>query len=712
MIITGSTVVVGTPLPAIGQSNAGQVAGGRPPTLADMPQLREFEELAVSPDGKWAAYTMGRPFGAGSDVEAERTSDQIKIVNLREQRSRTVTARGHPHGLRWSPVGSKLAFIAREGARSRLWTYAPADSATGPRVVVGQDSLNGDLLAIAWSATGNEIAYLAKEPTSGNSPADSSRSTPRLVVFRDSPGNYTGPTSPLYSKDSSGVYVAAVEVERGQVRTLARHLVSNRFGPTLDWSSTGMLIVSGAPTAVIWLEQLTLRPLYTLDPTTGVTQKVHPERKSQLYPIWSRSGRWIAEVDYKSFLHGRPSTCVLRLENPVQHADIALTRGSDDPSSCLLNPAWGDDDSTLYVAQPVLGTNRLFAVDAPQSRWRAVTPESLSVSLHAVSRDGATVLAVLESGSHPPELFRIDRATGALMQLTHESAVLPPMRLGSVEKLSWPSGDGRFTVYGFLVEPPGYDPARRYPLIVIAHGGPGALYMNTFVGINFPPSLIPPQLLAAAGYLVLLPNPRGDPSYGVAYQAALSGAWGTGPFADIDAGVSMLIARGIADSSALGIAGASYGGYLTAFTIARSRRFAAASIDDAPVDLISEYGQNYATRSPWSAYFGGTPWKDRALYVSQSPIAHIQDVTTPVLMRYGGRSATRDNIRQAYMLAQGFELYAALRDIGVPVRFLLHPDQGHGVTDWRLYEDWIGENLKWFRFWLRHEGSNPTASRE
>jgi dipeptidyl aminopeptidase/acylaminoacyl peptidase len=692
------------------QSEAVEASSKRPPTLADMPRLREFEELAVSPDGLWAAYTMGRPFGAGSASEAKRTAEQIRIVDLRRQRSRTITANGHPHGLRWSQGGSRLAFIARDGSRSSLWTYDPSHADVGPRVIAGLDSLGGDVLALAWSATGKEIAYLAEEPSATNPPAGSSRPSPRLVVFRDSPGNYTGPTSPLYSRDSSGVYVAVVAVGTRRVRTLARHLVSNRYGPTLDWSSTGRLLVSGAPIGVIWLEQLTLRRLYTLDPATGATHQVHPERKSQLYPVWSRSGRWIAEVDYESLLHGGPSTCVLRLENPVQHAELALVRGNDDPSSCLLAPAWGNDDSTLYVVQPVRGTNRLFAVDAPRNRWRAVTPESLSVSLHAVSRDGATVLAVLESGSHPPELFRIAGATGELTQLTHESAMLPPMQLGSVEELSWPSGDGRFTVYGFLVKPTGYDPARRYPLIVIAHGGPGALYMNTFVGINFPPYSIPPQLLAAAGYLVLLPNPRGDPSYGVAYQAALSRAWGTGPFGDIDAGVSMLIARGIADPSALGIAGASYGGYLTAFTIAHSHRFAAASINDAPVDLTGEYGQNYATHSPWSAYFGGTPWKERALYMAQSPITNIEEVRTPVLMRYGGRSATRDNIRQAYMLAQGFELYAALHDLGVPVRFLLHPDQGHGVTDWKLYENWIGENLKWFGFWLLHEGSNPVAS--
>jgi dipeptidyl aminopeptidase/acylaminoacyl peptidase len=243
------------------------------------------------------------------------------------------------------------------------------------------------------------------------------------------------------------------------------------------------------------------------------------------------------------------------------------------------------------------------------------------------------------------------------------------------------------------------------------HGGPGHLFTNDYARINFSPWHIPAQLLASAGYMVLMPNPRGDPSYGEQFQQALHADWGPGPFGDIDAGVDALIARGLVDSSRVGIAGASYGGYLTAFAITCTRRYKAASIDDGPVDLTSEYGQNYATRSAWAkATFDGTPWTRPDIYRFQSPITYISSVRTPVIMRYGGRSSTDDDIRQSYMLAQGFELYAGLRDAGVPVEFILHPDQGHGITDRELYRDWVRRNIVWFDRWILDAGRNRPAA--
>ena len=211
-----------------------------------------------------------------------------------------------------------------------------------------------------------------------------------------------------------------------------------------------------------------------------------------------------------------------------------------------------------------------------------------------------------------------------------------------------------------------------------------------------------------------LPNPRGDASYGPAFRAALHADWGPGPFRDIDAGVSTLIARGLVDSTAVGIYGTSYGGYLTAFAITQTNRFAAAAIDDGPVNLESWYSQNYATMAPILRHaFDGTPWTQPNAYASQSPESGISTACGP---RYscdtGPRGDCGDNIRQSYMLAQGFELYAGLRDHGVPVEFVLHPDQGHGIVDWQLYQDWVRRNLRWFGYWLQHEGATPSLSAE
>jgi dipeptidyl aminopeptidase/acylaminoacyl peptidase len=195
---------------------------------------------------------------------------------------------------------------------------------------------------------------------------------------------------------------------------------------------------------------------------------------------------------------------------------------------------------------------------------------------------------VLENANQPQEIFRIHPMTGRIEKLTHLGDGIGRRKLGHVDQITWKSKDGRFSIHGFLVKPPVYDSTRRYPLILLLHGGPGALFTNSFIGINFAPSNhLPPQLLASAGYMVLLPNPRGDPSYGERFETALQDDWAPGPFADVDAGVDALIARGFADSSALGIAGASYGGYLAAYAITQTDRYAAASIDDAYPDLTS-----------------------------------------------------------------------------------------------------------------------------
>ena len=704
---------IGTPRTAPAQSATdGGAANLQAPTFEDLLQLRQFDELAISPDGRWAAYVMSAPFRAGRAPVSER----IVLLDLHHHaRLRAVQVSGHPHGLQWTARGNVLGFLASADGRSGLWRYTPRDSMSAPQPLVIHDSLSGEILAFGWSPTGDSAAYIASEPTVPGVQPASARIPPRLVLFRDVPGDVTGPTSPTFSRDSTGAYVALADAKTGAVRVLARHVISQKYSPTLDWSNRGMLLVTGSPIGVPWLRQITLRPLFTLDPRTGDVRQVAPDSLQRANPVWSPSGAQIASTEYHSFPEGGRSiqSFLLRVDNPASPAAALVFPHGAGGAATAFPPVWGRDDRQLYIAEYERGTVRLFAVDVASRRWRALTSDTMYVSHYAVSRDGKTVLAVLENANQPQELFQIDPVTGALTQLTHGAAAVPPMRLGHVDQVAWPSGDGRFTVHGFLIEPPAYDSTRRYPLIVLVHGGPGALFTNSFVDLNFarPSTYIPPQLFASAGYLVLLPNPRGDESYGEAFETALHADWGPGPFSDINAGVSALIVRGFVDSTAVGIAGSSYGGYLTAFAITQTRRFAAASINDGPTDLRTDYGTNYALDADIRRFtFGGTPWSKPEVYATQSPITYVSQVHTSVLMRYGGLSSTHDNIRLPGYVAQGFEFYAGLRDAGVPVEFVLHPDQGHGITDWGLYTDWVMRNLRWFNYWLRHEGPNPLSS--
>lgn len=716
-LMVGMTACVMGPVPSTGwaQATTHSPSPLHLPTLADLPHLREFTQVAVSANGRWVAYVMSAPFhmsGQGARDRALEASwgTQINLLDLRNDRTIAVKVSGPPHALQWSPSTATLAFLISSEGRNRLWRCSPLEAGAMSHPIAASDSLGGSVMAFAWSPTGDSIAFLASEEGAPGHETATARGGQRLVLFRDAPGEYTGSTSPAYTEDTVGAYVAVVASHGGRANVLARHVVSSQVGPELDWSRRGSLLISGAPIGVGYWKKLSLRVLYTFDPSTRQLNRVAPESEARMNPVWSRSGRWIAylRADYVPREGGPAFSHTLQVQDPTRPATTRILSPESDGLTGAFHPVWSADDSVLYIARYQKGTARLYAVDVATRRWRALTPASLSLSRYAFSHDGSVVIAELESANQPPELFRVDIASGSLTRLTHQASNLPPMRLGHIDDVAWTSSDGRFTVHGFLVKPPDYDSTRHYPLIVQIHGGPGGLFTNSFVAINFAPQYIPPQLLAAAGYLVLLPNPRGDPSYGEEFQAAVRMDWGPGPFGDVNAGISSLIARGLVDSTAVGIAGASYGGYLTAYAISQTPRFAAASINDGPVDLVSEYGQNYATRSQLDKwYFDGTPWARPDIYARQSPITYASRVRAPVLMRYGGRSSTGDNVRQSYMLAQGLEFYAALHDNGVPVQFVLHPDQGHGIHDWALYKDWVLRNLCWFDYWLRHEGHNP-----
>lgn len=700
--------LVTTALPLSGAVTA-QTPGQRLPSFDDMRRIRSIDELTVSQDGRWAAYLERNALSADTAGRG-----YITVLDLVRHATRTIDVRGNPNAIQWVPgKQATLSFLTARGGRESIWRYSPLDAVTTPQPIAIADSLDGDILAFAWSPDGSSVAYIAAEEGSTAKPPTALRPAPKLVLFHDSPGDYTGPTSPVYSRDSVGAYVAVVALADAYARVVARHLVSAKGSSSISWSRSGMLLVNGAAIGVSWQSRIASGLLYTLDPCSNLAHRIGTDGQSRKRAAWSPSGEYVAELGFELLPEGRLplSRYTLRVESPSHPGGAATFDHESDGLSYASVPMWGADDRTLYIARTRHATTRLYAIDLASRNWRALTPDTLSISRYAISSDGRVLLGVLENANQPPEVFRIDPDAGTLSRLTHNANRLSSMRLGHVDQVTWQSEDCRFTVHGFLVKPPAYDSTRRYPLIVMVHGGPGYPYTNSFVGINFAPHQIPPQLLAGAGYMVLLPNPRGDPSYGKEFEEALHNDWGPGPFADVDAGVDALVSRGLADPNRLGIAGASYGGYLTAYAIAHTGRYAAASIDDGPVDLTSEYGQNYATRAAWArAVFDGTPWTRSEVYRSQSPITHVSRVRTPVIMRYGGRSDTRDHIRQSYMLAQGFELYAGLRDSGVPVEFVLHPDQGHGIADWHLYEDWVTRNLRWFEYWILGKGPEPAGT--
>jgi dipeptidyl aminopeptidase/acylaminoacyl peptidase len=334
-----------------------------------------------------------------------------------------------------------------------------------------------------------------------------------------------------------------------------------------------------------------------------------------------------------------------------------------------------------------------------------ITESSLNASRSAVG-------FVYQTVDQPPEAFvmRLDRTDSTrISQVNQGSSALPLPRTTVVQ---WKSYDGR-QVEGLLTYPAGYDEGKKYPLLLVIHGGPAGIFTQSYLGSaavatssgkpTF--SAYPLAAFAARGYAVLRCNVRGSSGYGTEFRHANRGDWGGGDYQDLLAGVDQVIAQGVADPDRLGVMGWSYGGFMTTWVIGHTPRFKAASVGAGVTDLVSFPGTaDIASFLP--SYFSGEPWEREAAYREHSPITHVKGIRTPTLIQHG-----EDDERVP--IGQGYELYNALKRQGCTVTMVVYPRAHHAIGEPKLLLDAMERNLAWFDEHLlgsaRPSAGSPTS---
>ena len=309
----------------------------------------------------------------------------------------------------------------------------------------------------------------------------------------------------------------------------------------------------------------------------------------------------------------------------------------------------------------------------------------------SLAANGKRAAWIKDHGRYAPQVFVGDVLSNEKQQVSHVNEHLKDYRFGRKDIITWKSSDG-LEVEGLLIKPVGYKAGRRYPLLVVVHGGPAGAFFNVFDGTTLR-GAYPLAAFANRGYALLLPNPRGSSSYGEAFRRANYQDWGGGDYHDIMTGVDALIDRGIAHPDRLGIMGWSYGGYMTAWVVTQTARFKAVSIGAGITNLYSMYGSNDLS-GYLKSFFGNYPWRDPEEYAKHSAITFVDQVKTPVLIQHG-----EQDFRVPYSQAQ--EFYQALKDRRVPVEFVSYPRQGHGITEPRLLKDAMQRNVDWFNKWVK-----------
>jgi len=223
----------------------------------------------------------------------------------------------------------------------------------------------------------------------------------------------------------------------------------------------------------------------------------------------------------------------------------------------------------------------------------------------------------------------------------------------------------------------------QVPMVVIVHGGPTGRWADSFNAWG--------QLLAARGYAVLCPNVRGSTGYGHRFVEMNRADWGGGDFKDVMAGVDLMIVRGVADPDRLGIAGWSYGGYMSMWAVTQTNRFKASVAGAGLSDLASEFGTEDG--SSYDEWFYGTPYEKLDGFIKSSPITHIKKARTPTLIQHG-------ELDRRVPIANGYELRQGLEDRGVPVEMIVYKGFGHPITKPRAMRAVMQHNLAWFNHYI------------
>ncbi|MFN2315515.1 MAG: prolyl oligopeptidase family serine peptidase [Gemmatimonadales bacterium] len=359
--------------------------------------------------------------------------------------------------------------------------------------------------------------------------------------------------------------------------------------------------------------------------------------------------------------------------------------------------SWSADGGTIHFDAGARATVQSFALDVASGRVRQLTNVPGVVDVQPSKNPLHPVLVAYEDPTTPPAVFAArsiadlgDRARW--VQLTDANPQVASLALGETSEISWKSTDGA-TVGGVLVKPVGYETGKRYPLLVILHGGPHAAETMTFNGDDNDG----PQVYAGAGYMVLAPNYRGSTNYGQSFKLAMRGDYFGLAYADVMSGVDHVISQGLVDPTRMGVAGHSAGGTLGNWILTQTDRFKAISTGAGVVNWISMYGTSDFQR-PREEWFDGKPPYDHfEAYWNASPLKYVTNARTPTLI-YSTEGDPRVPSGQAR------ELYTALRRLGVPAELHLYPGTQHGVPGTRNRLAHGIAEMAWMDYHVRGSG--------
>ncbi len=370
-----------------------------------------------------------------------------------------------------------------------------------------------------------------------------------------------------------------------------------------------------------------------------------------------------------------------------ERATGKITGLTDNLDNWVESMTWTPDSTRLFYTFEDRGRTNLYMIPVTGGGSRSILSGAFSVDDVQFNADGTFMIYSDQSASHPVELYRVSSSGGAPVALTHlNDGILNSSALTPLEEISAESSD-HARVAAFVVKPPDFSPAQKYPVLFLIHGGPEGAWGETWsYRWN-------PQVFASAGYLVVMPNPRGSTGYGQKFLEDINGDWGGKVFDDVMAIVDHVAALPYADADRMAAAGGSYGGYMVDWLLGHTTRFKALVSHAGVYDLRSMAGVTEELWFPmWE--FKGMPWDNPDMYAKWSPSYFVKDFKTPTLVMHG-------ELDYRVPVDQGMQLFTALQLEKVPSKMVLFPDEGHWILKPQNSMLWYRQLLEWIGEWTK-----------
>lgn len=679
---------------ALGERHASPVAqaarGQAGLTIADLEKIVRISDPQISPDDKSVAVVVSRV-----NMKKDRFDNELVLIDLASGRSRTLTTRKGASAPRWSPTGDRLAFLATvpadqddaaedkdsSGPQPQLFVL-PMDGGDARQITHGPDGVE----QFAWRPDGKMIAYVTPDPTDKKAIKD------HHDAFE------VGDTDDLETAAAKSSHVWLISADGGEAKRITSGSWSLPvvFPPSppsspLSWSPDGKSLVI--------TRQETPEPgdgdettIQILDVATGKMRKLTAHEKFESAGVYSPDG---SRVAYWYSRDGDLNNENEILVAPTSDSAPATSSASGNPDVTrdidrnIQRAIWLPDGKSLLVGGHD-GTRTsmwLQPLDGPANKLDLgdIDP-SWSFWIDAMVGPKGDIAFTGSTPGHPTELYYLSSTGATPRLLTHYNDWIASIRLGEPQSVTWDGPNG-FREDGILVPPPDFSKDKKYPLVLLIHGGPQASSTMSFSPL--------PQILAAQGYLVFEPNYRGSDNLGNAYQRAIYRDAGDGPGRDVMAGLGAVEKMRIVDTNKIAVSGWSYGGYMTSWMIGHYQIWKAAVTGAAVNDLTVEATISDGNRTDYYS-MGGSPWvgDNWKIYREQSPITYAAQIRTPTLIMC-------DVGDFRVPIPQSFEMYHALKDNGVTTKFIAYPVGGHFPGDpvrasdvFTRWVGWINQYLK------------------